>query len=30
MTAVSFVYRSGDQLYSEGKPFYHIGFNAYW
>lgn len=27
---MSVVYRSGNQLYADGKPFYHIGFNAYW
>lgn len=28
--AASFVSRSGNQLYADGKPFYHLGFNAYW
>jgi len=28
--AASFVTRSGNQLYKDGKPFYHVGFNAYW
>ena len=22
--------RSGSQLYADAKPFYHMGFNAYW
>lgn len=28
--AASFAYSSGNRLYADGRPFYHMGLNAYW
>lgn len=28
--AASFAYSSGNRLYADGRPFYHLGVNAYW
>ena len=28
--AAGFVYRSGNQLYLDGNPFYFVGMNSYW
>lgn len=30
LCAVTFVTRSGNQLYADGRPFYHVGFNGVW
>jgi hypothetical protein len=28
--AASFAYSSGNRLYADDRPFYHMGLNAYW